>query len=133
MKPVLTYVSLFSGHDGRQNPNHTQPDMKTQPEQQTIPGLPKPDRRKEYRNLIEFHRSEAQDAKKDMKNAALDLAELAAGSLARMANAPEPVQKLAEQFVEARKRFFDQTEAAGLAVDKLRDEERRIEMEAAQC
>lgn len=104
--------------------------MKTQPEQQTIPGLPKPDRCKEYRKLVEFHRKEADAAKKDMKDVALDLAELAAGSLARMKNAPKPVQKLAEQFVEARKRFFDQTEQAGLAVDKLRDEERRIEMEA---
>lgn len=107
--------------------------MKTLPEQQSIPGLPKPDRRKEYRNLIEFHRGEAQDAKKDMKNAALDLAELAAGSLARMENAPDAVQKLAKEFVEARKRFFDETEQAGLAVDKLRDEEHRIEMEAASC
>ena len=107
--------------------------MKTLPEQQTIPGLPKPDRRKEYRNLIEFHRGEAQDAKKDMKNAALDLAELAAGSLARMENAPDAVRKLAKEFVEARKRFFDETEQAGRAVDKLRDEEHRIEMEAASC
>ena len=41
--------------------------MKTQPEQQTIPGLPKPDRRRELRAAIDFHRKEADAARKEMQ------------------------------------------------------------------
>lgn len=103
--------------------------MKTQPEQQTIPGLPKPDRRKELRNTIEFHRKEADAAKKDMKDAAIDMAELAADAIRLMPNAPAAIKKFAEDFCKARKAFFDQTKAAGIAVDKLREEEARIAIE----
>lgn len=103
--------------------------MKKQPEQQTIPGLPKPDRRKELRNTIEFHRKEADAAKKDMKDAAIDMAELAADAIRLMRDAPAAVKKYAEDFCKARKAFLDQTRAAGLAVEKLTEEEARVALE----
>ena len=103
--------------------------MKKQPEQQTIPGLPKPDRRKELRNTIEFHRKEADAAKKDMKDAAIDMAELAADAIRLVRDAPAAVKKYAEDFCKARKAFLDQTRAAGLAVEKLTEEEARVALE----
>ena len=56
--------------------------------EQTIPGLPPLDRRRELRAQLEIAKKDAKDAQKEMRAAAIELAELVA---ARWATSPDAV------------------------------------------
>lgn len=99
------------------------------PEQQTIPGLPKPDRRRELRAAIDFHRKEADAARKEMQVAAMELASWMADNLqspSRMHIDHGACHQLVDAYIEARMKFIDATKAAGDAADAYSEECRRV-------
>lgn len=101
--------------------------MNAQPQEQTIPGLPKPDRRRTIRAELEGHRKAASAAQREMREAAIELAELFADALARSAKTPEDIRTQAMAYVSARITFLEETKLAGIAVDELVDEEQTTE------
>lgn len=84
-----------------------------EPTQQTIPGLPQLNRRKELEAGLKEEKDNATAAAKEMREAAAKLAELAAAPIAAMPSTPPAIRAAACAWLAARDRNLAALAAAG--------------------